>query len=73
MSDPEDQTADSDSGGAEDDSRLRCDFCGEPCKSVRRVALDGDYERLRTRHQALYACPRCSERKDRERMGLDRR
>jgi hypothetical protein len=46
---------------------LRCDFCGEVAPRVRRVALDGDYERLRTRHQVRYACPRCSERKERER------
>ena len=46
---------------------LACDFCGEPAPSVRRVALDGDYERLRTPHAARYACPACSEQKDRER------
>lgn len=73
MSDPEDQTADTDSGDPDDDGRLCCDFCGEPSESVRRVALDGSYERLRTRHQAQYACPRCSERKDRERTETDRR
>ena len=51
---------------------LRCDFCGEPASSVRRVALDRDYDRLRTRHKVLYACEPCSERKDRERLGLER-
>jgi len=51
----------------------RCDFCGEPSDSVRRVALDGEYERLRTRHKPQYACPSCSERKEQERLGLARR
>jgi hypothetical protein len=46
---------------------LRCDFCGRQVARVRRVALDGDYERLRTRHQVRYACPDCSERKELER------
>jgi len=53
----------------EGDPPLRCDFCGEPSQSVRRVALDGDYERLQTRHKPLYACPSCSERKEQERLG----
>ncbi len=71
MSDPEDQAA---SGSADaDGASLRCDFCGEPCESVRRVALDGDYERLRTRHKPRYACPLCSKNKERERLGLARR
>jgi hypothetical protein len=43
---------------------LRCDFCGATVERVRRVALDGEYERLRTPHRALYACPACSERKE---------
>jgi hypothetical protein len=43
---------------------LRCDFCGASVERVRRVALDGEYERLRTPHRALYACPACSERKE---------
>jgi hypothetical protein len=51
---------------------IRCDFCSEEAISVRRVALDGDYDRLASRHQALYACPDCSERKERQRIGLDR-
>jgi hypothetical protein len=49
---------------------LRCDFCGEPAASVRRVALDGDYDRLQVPHRELYACPACSERKERARTGL---
>lgn len=48
---------------------LRCDFCGVSVPRVRRVALDRDYERLRTPHRALYACPECSERKERSRRG----
>ena len=49
-----------------------CDFCGEPSSTVRRVALDGDYDRLRTPHREQYACPACSEAKERQRRGLDR-
>jgi len=51
---------------------LRCDFCGEQVTSVRRVAIDQDYDRLQTPHRELYACPSCSERKERARRGLDR-
>ena len=46
---------------------VRCDFCSEVVGSVSRVALDGDYERLRTPHRVRYACPRCSERKEQQR------
>lgn len=49
-------------------SGFRCDFCGLEVASVKRVALDGDYERLRTPHNPRYACPECSERKERERL-----
>jgi hypothetical protein len=51
---------------------VRCDFCGAVVPSVRRVALDRDYERLRTRHTERYACAACSERKEQERLGLSR-
>ena len=51
---------------------LRCDFCGEPSPNVRRVALDRDYDRLQTRHKTQYACDACSERKEKERLGLAR-
>ena len=44
--------------------RLRCDFCGEPVRAVRRVALDAGYERLRTPHRELYACSDCSDKKE---------
>ncbi len=47
----------------------RCDFCGDPSATVRRVALDRGYERLRTPHREQYACPRCSEDKERRRLG----
>jgi hypothetical protein len=46
---------------------LHCDFCGSRVPRVRRVALDGDYERLQTPHRVRYACPECSEAKERER------
>jgi hypothetical protein len=50
--------------GAEE--RFRCDFCGSEVPRVRRVALDRDYDRLQP-HRVQYACPECSERKERER------
>jgi hypothetical protein len=50
---------------------LRCDFCGEVVAAVRRVAIDSDYERLQTPHKELYACERCSAKKERTRLGLD--
>jgi hypothetical protein len=52
---------------------LRCDFCDAEVTSVRRVALDAGYERLQTPHRERYACERCSEQKDRQRRGLERR
>ena len=53
-------------------SDLKCDFCHQIVPSVRRVALHGDYERLRTPHAVLYSCPNCFEKKERVRLGLDR-
>ncbi len=47
---------------------LRCDFCGREVARVRRVALDRGYERLQTPHQVRYACPSCSEEKERDRQ-----
>jgi hypothetical protein len=58
------ETPESDAEG-----RFRCDFCGASVPRVRRVALDRDYDRLQKPHQVQYACPECSERKDRERAG----
>jgi len=49
---------------------LRCDFCGQETTTVRRIALDRGYERLRTPHVERYACPECSAKKERERRGL---
>jgi len=51
---------------------MKCDFCQRTVPSVRRVALDGDYERLRTPHAVMYSCPECFEKKDRQRQGLGR-
>ena len=48
----------------EEATDMRCDFCGDKVSSVRRVALDGDYDRLRKPHQVRYACPDCSQRKE---------
>lgn len=53
--------------GSGEDAGFSCDFCGRDVPSVQRVALDGEYERLRTPHKALYACPSCSEQKSRDR------
>jgi len=52
----------------EDPSGLRCDFCGRTVTRVRRVALDGGYDRLQVRHQERYACSDCSEQKQRQRV-----
>ncbi|MFP6641427.1 MAG: hypothetical protein VCC04_14365 [Myxococcota bacterium] len=64
------------SGPSADDGELKreepdgieCDFCHDRVASVRRVALDGEYERLRTPHAVQYACEGCFERKDRDRL-----
>lgn len=47
---------------------VRCDFCGRAVDTVRRVALDGEYERLRTPHVERYACQDCFEEKDKARL-----
>ncbi|HKE13203.1 MAG TPA: hypothetical protein VKE73_16675 [Myxococcota bacterium] len=49
---------------------LHCDFCGQETTTVRRIALDRGYERLRTPHVERYACAGCSAKKERERRGL---
>jgi hypothetical protein len=46
---------------------VQCDFCGAAVSRVRRIALDGEYERLRTPHNVQYACESCSARKEAER------
>ena len=48
---------------------LRCDFCGAQVARVRRIALDRDYDRLQQPHVVRYACPDCSEAKERARLG----
>jgi hypothetical protein len=45
-------------------AQIRCDFCDQIVESVGRVALDGEYERLRTPHAEQYACAACFEKKD---------
>ena len=42
-----------------------CDFCGEANEMVRRVVVDKNYDRVLA--LAKYACPSCSEQKDKER------
>ncbi len=50
------------------ESPLRCDFCGQQAPRVRRVALDGQYDRLQKPHDVQYACETCSAVKERERL-----
>ena len=56
-----------------DGLRFECQpDCGACCidqevPNVRRVALDRGYDRLQKPHAVRYACPSCSEKKDRER------
>ena len=47
---------------------FECDFCGESVLRVRRIALDGDYDRLQKPHPVRYACEACSAEKERERL-----
>lgn len=47
---------------------LVCDFCGKEVERVRRIALDGAYDRLQKRHAVQYACEDCSEAKERRRL-----
>ena len=53
-------------------SGMRCDFCGQVVPRVRRVALDEGYDRLQVRHAERYACPNCSDKKERQRVGVER-
>jgi hypothetical protein len=57
---------------AAEDAGIRCDFCGEYAPSVRRIALDRDYERLLTPHKERFACHACSAAKEAERRGKGR-
>ena len=52
-------------GSIEISPLLICDFCGITANSVYRTVMDADYNRIRAR--ALYACKRCSAKKDEER------
>lgn len=56
-----------------EDVGRRCDFCGDVVTSVRRVALDQEYDRLQKAHQEQYSCADCFEKKEQERLGLARR
>ncbi len=42
----------------------RCDLCGNEVVSVRRVALDREYDRLQLVHKELYSCEPCFESKE---------
>lgn len=46
---------------------LKCDFCGAETDKVKRIALDKDYDRLSLRHAVMYACEKCSDKKEKER------
>jgi hypothetical protein len=50
-----------------------CDFCGDRVSTVRRVALDQEYDRLQKVHQEQYSCSTCFEAKEQRRLGLVRR
>ena len=47
---------------------MTCDTCGKETPVVSRVVIDKDYNRANAR--AVYNCPDCFERKNRERAGL---
>ena len=47
---------------------VQCDFCGAEVDHVSRIALDGEYERLRTPHKVQYACGACAKRKEADRQ-----
>jgi len=46
---------------------LKCDFCGKETPTVARVALDREYDRLTVKHEKRFACPECSEKKEKQR------
>ena len=43
----------------------QCDFCGDIVNSVRRVALDEDYDRLQKAHREQYSVQTASKRRSR--------
>lgn len=51
----------------------QCDFCGDIVNSVRRVALDEDYDRLQKAHREQYSCSDCFEKKEQDRIGMGHR
>jgi len=59
----------SDEAGGAAAPGMRCDFCGRTVARVRRIALDTGYDRLQVRHAERYACPDCSAKKERQRLG----
>ena len=61
------------SGGEPGVHGQKCDFCGDHVPSVRRVALDVEYDRLQKAHKEQYACSECFEAKEQRRLGLARR
>jgi hypothetical protein len=63
-----DETVAQDTPQGQAETPLRCDFCGQQAARVRRVVLDGQYDRLQRPHQVQYACDACSEAKERERL-----
>lgn len=67
---PESPRGDTESG---EPTGQRCDFCGDLVQSVRRVALDVEYDRLQKAHKEQYSCADCFESKEQERLGLARR
>jgi hypothetical protein len=55
--------------GLQDLGRI-CDFCGDRVTTVRRVALDAEYDRLQKAHREQYSCSSCFEDKEQRRLGL---
>jgi hypothetical protein len=55
------------------DAGRLCDFCGDRVGTVRRVALDSEYDRLQKVHHEQYSCSTCFEAKEQRRLGLGRR
>jgi hypothetical protein len=71
MTEQKEKPRSSASGAPEEQGRV-CDFCGDRVSSVRRVALDTEYDRLQKAHKEQYACSSCFEAKERQRLGLAR-
>ena len=47
---------------------MKCDLCGKEVDTVRRVAIDENYDRLTVKHEIKYACEACSVKKEQERQ-----